>query len=209
VATTETEEITEEIIDDTQVTEGIEQDTEGEASLGDAGKKALDAMKAQRNAATKDAREYKAELARLREEAALKSKPAEEQALEQARSEARAEATKTANTRILRSELRAAAKGKLADPADAALYINLDDFDVNEDGEVDSAALDDAIDELIARKTHLAVANLRKFEGAGDQGAKREVKASQLSAKDIESMTPAEVNAARRAGRLDKALGVN
>ena len=181
--------------------------TEGETALGDAGKKALDAMKAERNNARKQAREVREELERLRSEAALKDKPAEEQALEAARAEARAEAAGKANERILRSELRAAATGKLADPSDAALYINLTDFDVGDDGEVDSDALGDAIDDLLTRKPHLGAAPLKRFEGSGDQGASRATKPSQLTGTDLANMSPAEINKARRDGRLETVLG--
>ena len=163
-------------------------ETERETTLGDAGKKALDAMKAERNAAKTLARETQAELDRLKAEAALKDKPAEEQALEQARTEAKQEATKAANVRILRSELKAAAKGKLADPTDAALYINLDDFDVSDDGEVDSASLEEAIDDLLTLKPHLAAASQRRFEGDGDQGARgKSAKVQQLTRSDLQT----------------------
>ena len=118
------------------------------------------------------------------------------------------EALAAANKRILSAELRAAAKGKLADPTDAALYINLDEFDVSDDGEVDSDALASAIDDLIARKSHLA-ADSRRFDGAADQGAKGTQRLTQLSATDLDSMSPAEINLARREGRLNKVLGIS
>lgn len=186
------------------------QDGADETKLGDAGKQALDRMKAERNAAKAEAKAHKAELEQLRSAAALKDKPADEQAIETARSEARAEATKAANTRIVKSELRLAAKGVLADPADALAFINLDDFDVNDDGDVDADALNEAIADLLTRKPHLAAAAPRKFEGTGDQGAQRKAAAaSQLTDADLENMTPAEINEARRQGRFTKLLGAN
>jgi len=182
---------------------------EDDTVLGDAGKKALDAMKAERNAAKTQLKETKAELDRIKAEAALKDKPAEEQALEQARTEAKQEAMKAANARILRSELRAAAKGKLADPTDAALYINLDDFDVSDDGEVDSASLEEAIDDLLNLKPHLAAASQRRFEGDGDQGARgKSAKVQQLTRADLKNMSPEEIVTARAEGRLNKELGI-
>lgn len=185
-------------------------DQDAENSLGDAGKKALDAMKAKRNAAIREAKDLKAELDRIKAEAESASKPAEEQALDAARREATIEATRKANERILRSELRAAAKGKLADPTDAQLYIDLANFEVGDDGDIDSDALEDAIDELLARKPHLAAAPKSRFDGNADQGVKgKEATPSQLSESDLQSMTPEEVNAARRAGRLNKLLGIN
>lgn len=184
-------------------------DTADEAALGDPGKKALDAMKAREKKARADARAAieRAEAA----EAALanKDKPAEEQALEAARAEERKQAMGKANERILRADLRAAATGKLADPTDAALYINLSEFTVTDDGDTDSDALNEAIADLLTRKPHLAAGKPNRFDGAADQGAKgKDAKPSQLSQTDIESMTPAQVNAARREGRLNKLLGV-
>jgi hypothetical protein len=182
---------------------------EGEDSLGDAGKKALDAMKSQRNAERLKAKTAQAELDRIKAELALKDKPAEEQALEQARAEARTEATKAANVRILKSELKAAATGKLADPTDAALYINLDDFTVDDNGDVDSDALNEAITDLIARKPHLAAVRQNRFDGDADQGAKgKDSKPTQLSADEVARMNPEQVEVARNAGQLDKLLGI-
>ena len=187
-----------------------EQPLEGEADLGDKGKKALDAMKQKLRDAEKSARTARAELATRNAADAIRDKPAEEQALETARSEARAEATKAANVRIIKSELRLAAKGVLADPADALAFINLDDFDVNDEGDVDSDALNDAIKELLERKPHLAAGKPTRFDGGADQGGKGKPAAvTQLTDADLESMTPAEVNEARRAGRFDKLLGKN
>lgn len=194
--------------EETTTDETAETEQTTDAPLGDAGKQALDRMKAERNAARADAKAQKLELEQLRAAAANKDKPAEEQALEQARAEARAEANKAANTRIIKSELRLAAKGVLADPADALAFINVDDFDVNDDGEPDSDALADAIADLLTRKPHLAAAATRKFEGSGDQGGKREQLKPQLSEADLDKLTPAEVNAARREGRLNKVLGI-
>ena len=204
--------MSEEIVDsvDTEVVvdaavEVVDAPVQGEEALGDPGKKALDAMKAQRKAA--DARAKAAEERAAAAEAKLEGREAEF-AAEQEQKRMTAEALAGANRRILSAELRAAAKGKLADPSDAALYINLDEFEVSEDGEVDSDALASAIDDLLARKSHLA-ADSRRFDGAADQGAKGEPRQSQLSATDLETMSAAEINQARRDGRLNKVLGIN
>ena len=183
--------------------------TEGETALGDAGKKALDAMKAERNDARKQAREVREELERLRSEAALKDKPAEEQALEAARAEARVEAAGKANERILRSELRASATGKLADPSDAALYIDLSQFDVGDDGEVDSDALNDAITDLLTRKPHLAAGKPNRFDGDADQGARGKSDTTpQWTEVDLERASDDETVAAKAAGKLNRLLGI-
>lgn len=183
-------------------------DGDGAEELGDKGKQALDRMKAERTAARNEARDAKRELADFKAAEALKGKPADEQALETAKAEVRAEANKKANDRILRADLRAAATGKLADPTDAALYLNLDDFTVTDDGETDSDALNDAITDLLARKPHLSAAKQTRFDGTADQGAKgKESKAAQLSAEDIKGWPAAQIVEAQNAGRLDKMLG--
>ncbi len=144
-----------------------------EPDLGDAGKKALDTMKAERNAAKAAAKQAIAEAEELRAQIANKDKPAEEIALENARNEGRTEATKAGNLRVLKSELKAIATGKLADPTDAHLYIDLATFDVNDDGDPDSDALAEAIDKLLIAKPHLAAntAPAPRFMGGGDGGA--------------------------------------
>jgi hypothetical protein len=203
------EDATSDAPEETETIETPEPD-EGEADLGDAGKKALDAMKARVKAAEKAAKEARADIARRDAADSLRDKPAEEQAIKAARAEGRTEATAKGNERILKADLRAAATGKLADPTDAALYINLSEFTVSDDGDTDSEALAEAIADLLERKPHLAAGAPRKFEGSGDQGAKgKAAKLGQLTDADLESMSPAEVNKARREGRFNKILGVN
>ena len=181
-----------------------EPDPEGADKLGDAGKKALDAMKAQRKAALDAEKAAKAELEALRAQIAGKEA---EHAAEVEKQKARDEALSAANRRILSAELRAAAKGKLADPSDAGLYIDLDSFEVSDDGEVDTDALSSAIDELLSRKPHLAATG-RRFSGDADGGARAgDPQKRQLTERDLESMTPAQINAARKNGQLNKLMG--
>lgn len=184
---------------------------EGEDALGDPGKRALDTMKQQLREAQKANKETKAELDRIRREAEMRDRPAEEQALEAARAEARAEAMVAANARILRSELRAAATGKLADPSDAALFIDVSAFDVSDDGSVDSDALTDAVDALIVSKPHLAVVKPTRFEGAADQGAKRAAgKPRQVTEEEVKTAYAAknyeQIADWRKTGQLDEYL---
>lgn len=207
--TTETATVEEPTTDTTDAPE-VDEPVEGEEALGDPGKKALDTMKQKLREAEKLARESRAELERARREAELRDKPAEEQALEAARAEARAEANAKANERILRSELKAAAAGKLADPTDAALFIDLTQFDVSGDGDVDSDALNDAIAELISRKPHLAAQRQNRFDGNADQGPKREAGVQQITDREqLKSMSPEAIVKARNEGRLTKLLSGN
>lgn len=176
----------------------------GEEALGDAGKKALDAMKAERKAASDRAKAAEAERDALLAQIAGKEA---EYAAEQEKQRVKDEALAAANRRIASAELRAAAKGKLADPSDAALFINVDEIDVNDDGEVDTDALNTAIDDLLSRKPHLA-ATARRFNGDGDGGARPgDPGKKQLTDADLDSMTPAQINQARKNGQLERLLG--
>ena len=144
--------------------------TEGATALGDAGKRALDAMKAERN-------EAKAETKRLSDEfAALKAQIEGREAEHAATLAAQAvkdEALSAANQRILKAEVRAQAASKLNDPKDALLYLDLSGFEVGEDGEVDGDAVAAAIDKLITDKPYLAAQGTR-FKGEADGGARKE-----------------------------------
>lgn len=200
--------------DETQVDESAETqtDTETEAAdtaLGDAGKRAIDAMKEREKKARADTRAAVARAEAAETALANKDKPADEVALDAARAEARAEANTKANERILRADLRAAATGKLADPADAALYINLSEFTVTDDGDTDSDALNDAITDLLTRKPHLAAQKQTRFDGAADQGAKgKNATVAQWTEADLERATDDETVLAKAAGKLNNLLGI-
>lgn len=146
-------------------------DPPGSDQLGDAGKRALDAMKAERKAAKDEAADYKRQLDAL--QAQVDGKQAEH-AAQVERERVAAEALGKANERILKAELRAAGAGKLADPNDALLYVELKKFEVGEDGEVDRAALTAAIDDLVRSKPYLGAAQGQRFQGGADQGARND-----------------------------------
>lgn len=146
---------------------------------------------------------------KTREALELANAPAEEQAAAKARADLTAEVTAKANARILKSELRAAATGKLADPADAALFIDLSQFEVSEDGEVDPVALNEAIAALIEKKPHLAALKQSRFDGDADQGARgKEATAPQWTEADLAKATDDETVAAKAAGLLNNLLGI-
>jgi len=124
----------------------VDAPVEGEDELGDAGKKALDRMKER----------LKSERARrvAAEQKLNESAPADDP--ERVLRDAEAAAMAKANTRILSAEVRAAAAGKLSDPSDALTFIDLSQFDVDDDGSVDETEIADAIADLLRKKPYLA-----------------------------------------------------
>lgn len=204
MATTD-ESVTDESTESTE-TEDEQTETESESSEEEVkpdpnagAKKALVTERTARKAAEK-------ELARIKAELALKDKPAEEQALEAARAEARTEATTKANARIVRAELKAAATGKVKNPALALKLIDTSEIDVDDDGEVDSDAVNQAITDLLEQYPELA-ADGSKFTGTADQGAKgKNSKPAQVTRSELASMTPAQIEQARIDGRLNDLL---
>jgi hypothetical protein len=173
-------------------------DPEGADDLGDKGKKALDAMKAK----------LRSERERRRTaEAKLQDKPASTDAGD-IQAKAEQAATAKANARIVRSEVRAAAAGKLADPKDALKFLDLDQFEVDEDGQVDEDEVADAIDDLVKNKPYLAAATAKRFQGTGDGGAVRKAgRPKQLTKQDLTSMSPEAIEKARIDGKLDDLMG--
>lgn len=148
----------------------------GEAALGDAGKKALDAMKAKWKAAETQAKETSDRLAAL--QAQIDGKEAEHKAAQETQRSIKDEALAAANQRILKAEVRAAAAGKLNDPTDALAHIDLSSFEVGDDGAVDADAIGSAISDLITRKPYLAAQGGR-FQGSADGGARKDTQKSQ------------------------------
>ena len=176
-------------LDDTD-DEPTDDEVEGADDLGDAGKKALDAMKAK----------WRAE--RDRRKAAEAKLEGDKDAPDAA------EILAKATQRILRSVIKAAAAGKLADPADAYKFLNLDEFEVDDDGNVDEDEIADAIDELIQNKPYLAAQGGRRFKGSADGGTRKGSGPSQLTQSDLDRMTAEEVVKARQEGRLDRLMGI-
>lgn len=128
-----------------------------EAALGDAGQKALQEERAARKAAEKAAKTAAEELERLKVATMSES----ERAVAEAKAQGRKDALAEVNGKLLRSEIKATATGKLADPADAAALLgDLDRF-LDKDGEPDSKAITSAIDALVREKPYLAAAGSR------------------------------------------------
>jgi hypothetical protein len=175
-----------------------EADPEGADELGDKGKRALASMKGK----------WRTERDKRRElEARLAEKDGADDA-EQARRKAEADAVAKANGRILKAEIRAAAKGRLHNAADALTFLDLDQFEVGEDGEIDTEEIEEAITDLLKDKPYLAAATAKRFQGTGDGGAARKAsRPKQLTRADLKSMTPEAIDQARIDGRLDDLMG--
>ncbi|WP_370290249.1 hypothetical protein [Nocardioides sp.] len=172
--------MTEQVTEQDSATSGADEtsvDTASEATatsadenaLGDAGKKALDAMKAKWKQAEQQAKDTAAQLAAI--QAKLDGTEAEHQKAIEAQ-KVRDEALKVANERIASAEIRAIAAGVLNDPADALAYISPSSFEVADDGSVDSESIRAAITDLISKKPYLA-AQGNRFQGSADGGARK------------------------------------
>lgn len=89
----------------------------------------------------------------------------------------RAQAVQEANAkvaeRIIRTEVKAAAKGLIADPNDALAFIDLSQFDVSADGSVDETDITDAINGLLEKKPYLA-AQVKRFQDSADGGSRND-----------------------------------
>ena len=162
-------------------------DDEDADKLADPGKQALDRMKGKWHAERTRARELQRKL----DAAENKNEDPKD-----------AERAAKVNRRILRAEIKAAAKGKLSDPTDAFNFLNLDDFEVDDDGDVDEDEIADAIEKLVKNKPYLAAQGGR-FAGGGDGGPRKEAKRPrQLTQEDLRKMTPQQIHDAKAAGQL-------
>jgi hypothetical protein len=142
----------------------------------------------------------KAELAKLQ------GKEAEYEAAQEAQ-RLKDEALAVANDRIRKAEVRAAAAGKLSDPADALRFLDLSEFEVGTDGEVDASQIVSAIDNLIKSKPYLA-AQGKRFEGTADGGARNDAtQVAQLTQSDLDRMSPEQIAEAEAKGQFDRLLG--
>ena len=184
-----------------------DEEVDGAEALRDEGKRALDRMKAERNEWKAKAREAEKRIAELMERVESLENGGRVDAAAKAAREAEAAAIAKANERILKAEIKAAAAGKLADPADALRFLDLSDFEVSPEGDVDAEAIAEAIDGLVKSKPYLSAATVRRFQGSADGGARKgPQEPSQLTREDLKRMTPEEINKARIEGRLNDLL---
>lgn len=187
--------------------QGAGPDDAGVDALGDAGKKALDSMKAKWRAERDARRKLVEELEGLK--APKPASDTDQPDAKEIKRQATREANVKANARILKSEIKAAAAGKLADPSDAFAYLDVSSFEVDENGDVDADEISDAIQDLLTRKPYLAATGRPNFQGSGDGGAARKASGpSQLTRQDLRGMSPAAISKAKAEGRLNDVLGI-
>ena len=185
-------------------------DPDGADQLGDPGKKALDTMKGKLKAERERRRALEAQLAE-------RDRPADGDQPDPAALARQAEATAMArvNERLVKAEVKAAAAGKLADPADAHRFLDLSAFEVDDDGNVDADEVADAIEDLVRSKPYLAAqgGTTKRFHGTADSGARKgTARPSQLTEADVKRLSKAgnhaEIVKAQSEGRLDDYLGL-
>ena len=121
--------------------------------LGDAGRKALDAERKARRDAEALAKRQADELDKLR----TSQLDENERAIKEARDAGRTEALTSVNRKLVEAEARAAAAGKLANPALAARLLDLDQFVPSDGSDIDGDAIAAAIDELVKAEPYLGV----------------------------------------------------
>ncbi|MFC7842502.1 hypothetical protein [Streptomyces sp. NPDC057382] len=184
-------------------------DPEGADQLGDPGKKALNTMKGKLKAERERRRALERQLAERDTGGDSDGQDARVRQAEQA-------ALARANERIIRAEVKAAAAGKLADPGDAYKFLDLSQFEVDDDGNVDADEVADAIADLVRSKPYLAAqgGTTKRFHGTADSGARKgSARPNQLTEADVKRLSAAgkhaEIVKAQEEGRLDDYLGLN
>ncbi|MEU9245869.1 hypothetical protein [Streptomyces sp. NPDC048385] len=147
-------------------------DPEGAGQLGDAGKRALDAMKNERNAAKKNAADEK-KRADAAERKVREYEDAQKSDLEKAQGEAeRASARAEAATkRAVTAEVRAGA-GDFADSDDAIAFLDLSVY-ADDNGDIDTELIRTDLAALLERKPHLRKPAAQPADPQGAPGTAR------------------------------------
>lgn len=168
--------------DTSQVDADVDTDSttepDSDEALAEAGRKALQ----QEREATKEAKRALSPWRKLEREfqmgpdeirAALDSRGDVDKEREQIRREAEAAALSKVNARLVRAECKALATARFADPSDAYRFVDLDDIEVDDDGEVDTKALQRALDDVLREKPYLAKREGPAEEDSGFDGGAR------------------------------------
>ncbi|MFC3986443.1 hypothetical protein [Streptosporangium jomthongense] len=123
--------------------------SESSASLGEAGKRALERERKARYEASRALREAQNQLKKFQD----RDKSDLERAT--ARAEGAESRIQGLVTKAVRAEVRALASSQFADPADAVAFLDLSSY-ADEDGEIDAERIQADLAELLERKPHLA-----------------------------------------------------
>lgn len=183
-------------------------DDDADDTLGPKGEKALREMKKRARAAERELRKIKAQKP---DDKADDDKPDPDKI----RQEVEAEVTqKVAKERALdKLEAKAARTFQNPDLARKLLKDQADDF-LDEKGNPDVEAIQEALDELLEDEPYLAVDDGRKFKGTADSGTRNgSDKPAQLTQDDVKRLSREgkhdEIEKARKEGRLNDLLGVS
>lgn len=181
-------------------------DDAGADQLGDAGKKALDAMKARWRSERDRARSLQSQI-----DALNKPKPDEQPDPERIRKQARAEAQAEVLKERALDRIEAKAAKLFADPEDARALLASQVDDFVDDGKVDTDAIMAALDDLLSKKPHLAAQSGKRFGGSADGGARNgKTGPAQLTQADVDRLWSEgkhqEIEKARIEGRLTELM---
>lgn len=130
------------------------------------------------------AKEFGLTIEQMRER--LSAKPAEKPDetpvdVEAVRREAETAANDRANRRIIAAEVRSAATATFVNPADAATFVDLEQFEVDEAGNVDSKAIQDALKGVLKERPYLGKKGQpADFDGGGRKTADKPAGMSEL-----------------------------
>lgn len=189
-------------------------DVLGQDQLGDAGKRALDRMKQERNDSQRALREW----TQLAQELGMES-PTELKekfsSMNQTTDEPEVDVEKAINdavTRVrqeegdkrLRAEINATAQNRLANPELASALLDKQNIKLDDEG--NPSGVTEAFDNLLKTYPYLGVQDSRRFQGSADGGPRNGNTPSQVSREDIKNMTPEQINKARADGLLNDLL---
>lgn len=179
--------------------------------LGPKGKAAIRAAREERNAARKEAREYKAlgmspaEIKKILDaKAGNDDAPDPDKIREEARAEARMEALKER----VEDKIEVAAAKQFANAGNAvAILLRSHDAESFLNGDkIDTEAIQEALQELLDEQPHLAARSdedpKRKKFGKADGGRRDADQPSQLTREDLKTMSPEAIVKAKADGRL-------
>lgn len=179
--------------------------TDGDAGLGDAGKRAIDAMKAERDAAQRAARAAERALEELRLAGASES----EKAIAKAKADGAAEVTGRFHDQIRRSEVKVALSAAGISPSVLDLLATAPEFatlTIGDDGSIDPDAMKAAIAASKSVRPDLFAAP--RAIGSADGGAGSGSRAKPIYTRDqladskFFAANQADIMLARREGRI-------